>query len=71
MLTAFGILLETRELAWQAEPALERALHLYRQGTADFADCLHAGLCDEAGRQPLLTFDAKAAKLDGARLLTR
>jgi predicted nucleic-acid-binding protein len=66
---AFTALLETQELEFQGEPALERAIHLYRQGTAEFADCLHAGQCEAAERLPLLTFDAKAARLPDVRLL--
>ena len=62
---AFTALLETRELEFEAEEALERALHAWRQGGADFADCLHAGLCAAAGRAPLLSFDEKAARLAG------
>jgi AbrB family looped-hinge helix DNA binding protein len=45
VLGTFNVLLETQELEFQDEPALERALGLYRQGSADFADCLHAGQC--------------------------
>ena len=69
VLATFVALLETRELQLQFELALEQALHRYRSGTADFADCLHAGLSDAAGCPPLLTFDAKAALLDGVRLV--
>jgi predicted nucleic-acid-binding protein len=65
VLQAFTALLETQELEFQAEEALERALHAYRSGGADFADCLHAGLCAGAGRAPLLSFDEKAARLAG------
>jgi predicted nucleic-acid-binding protein len=71
VLTTFTALLETQELELQFEAALERALHLYRQGTADFADCLHAGLSEAAAQAPLLTFDAKAARLDGVHLIRR
>ncbi len=69
LLLAINTLLETRELEFQAEPALERALHQYRQGTADFADCLHAGTCWAEGKTPMLTLDAKAARLADAELL--
>ncbi len=69
VLTTFVALLETRELQLQFELALEQALHLYRFGSADFADCLHAGLSEAAGRAPLLTLDAKAAQLEGVRLV--
>lgn len=70
LLSTFTALLETQELELQFEAALERALHLYRQGAAEFADCVHAGLADGAGRAPLLTFDAKAARLAGVQLLS-
>jgi predicted nucleic-acid-binding protein len=69
VLRTFNALLETQELEFQAEDALEQALHFYRQGSADFADCLHAGQCRAADRQPLLTFDEKAARLPGFHLL--
>ena len=69
LLLALTALLETRELEFQAEDAVERALHAYRQGAADFADCLHAGLCAAAGRAPMLTFDEKAARLAEAELI--
>ncbi len=69
ILRTFTALLETHELEFQFEAGLEVALHLYRQGVADFADCLHAGLCSAAGKSPLLTFDEKAAKLEDVELL--
>ena len=69
VLQAFTALLETQELKFQAEEALERALHAYRLSSADFADCLHAGLCAAAGWAPLLTFDEKAARLAGIELM--
>lgn len=69
VIQAFTALLETQELVFEAEGALERAVHAYRQSTADFADCLHAGLCAGAGRAPLLTFDEKASRLAGTELV--
>ena len=69
LLQTLNALLETRELELQDEAALESALHLYRNGSADFADSLHAGLCGAAGKGTLLTFDEKAARLPGAKLL--
>ena len=69
VLSAFTALLETHELDFQTEDAVERALHLYREGAAEFADCLHAGLCGAAGRSPLLTFDKQAARLASVELL--
>ena len=69
VLTTFVALLETRELQLQFELALEQALHLCRFGSADIADCLHAGLSEATRRAPLLTLDAKAAQLEGVRLV--
>jgi predicted nucleic-acid-binding protein len=69
ILHAMNALLEARELEFQAEPAIERALHSYRLGSADFADCLHAGICGAESKAPMLTFDGKAAKLADTKLL--
>lgn len=69
VLSAFNALLETQELEFQDEPALERALGFYRQSSADFADCLHAGQCGSAGRLPMITFDEAAARLPSVELL--
>ena len=69
VLQTFNALLETQELEFQGEAALERALHLYRQGNAEFADCLHAGICGAADRLPLVTFDVNAARLPGIELV--
>jgi len=63
-------LLSSVELSFESEAALEVALVLYSQGTADYSDCLHVALASAAGEQPLWTFDKAAAKVDGARLLT-
>lgn len=65
----FNALLETQELEFQVEAALERALHSYRQGAAEFADCLHAGLCGAADRAPLLSFDKTASRLPDVEVL--
>ena len=62
-------LLSAAELSFESEQALEAALHLYRSGSADFADCLHIALAARAGELPLMTFDERAAKVAGAQLL--
>jgi predicted nucleic-acid-binding protein len=67
LLAGFVAMLETQEFERQHEGALERALDLLRRGSADFADCLHAGASHADERGPLLMFDVKAAKLDGVR----
>ena len=62
-------LLETREIEFQDEGSVERALFFYRSKNADFAECLHLGCAVTHERLPLVTFDAHAARLDGAQLL--
>ncbi len=72
LILALDALLGAPELDWMDEIAVERALYLYKQdGAPDFADCLHISLADVAGHGPLLTFDTRAATLDGAQLLGR
>lgn len=71
ILHALNGLLEVRELEFQFEPALERALHAFRESPAEFSDCMHAGLSSAAGRSPMLTFDVKAARLPDVKLLGR
>mgnify|MGYP000210970423 CR=1 FL=1 len=43
----------------------------FRNGSADFADCLHVALATQAGEQPLWTFDKGTAKVSGAQLLAK
>lgn len=64
-------LLSAAELSFESERALEVALHLFREGAAEFADCVHVALASQAGEQPLWTFDKRAARVPGATLLTR
>jgi predicted nucleic-acid-binding protein len=62
-------LLETRELAFEAEAVLEQALYDFENSSADFADCLMLANYRPAGCAAMVTFDAKAAKLPGVELL--
>ena len=68
-IAALSNLLSAAELSFESERALEVALHLYRDGAADFADCVHAALAAQAGETPWWTFDKAAAKLSGAAFL--
>ncbi len=69
VLQVLSNLLSAAELSFDAERALEVALHLYREASADFADCVHVALAAAAGESPLWTFDKAAAKVAGARLV--
>ena len=71
VLLTLSSLFSAAELAFESERALEAALQLLRNGSADFADCLHVALAAQAGEQPLWTFDKNAAKVNGAQLLAR
>jgi predicted nucleic-acid-binding protein len=68
---ALSNLFSAAELTFESERALEVALQLYREGPADFADCLHIALAAQAGEQPLWTFDKGAAKASGAQFVGR
>ena len=62
-------LLETKELEFQDEASIERALLFHRSTNADFAECLHLGSAITHKQIPFLTFDQSAARLEGAELL--
>lgn len=64
-------LFSAAELTFESERALEVALQLYRENSADFADCLHVALAAQAGESPLWTFDKRAAKVHGAQSIGR
>lgn len=69
VLLTLSSLFSAAELSFESDRALEVALHLFRDSSADFADCLHVALATQAGEQPLWTFDKGAAKVSGAQLL--
>jgi predicted nucleic-acid-binding protein len=69
VLLVLSNLFSAAELTFESERALEVALQLYREGSADFADCLHIALASDAGEQPLWTFDKGAAQVPGAQLI--
>jgi predicted nucleic-acid-binding protein len=72
VMAALNALLDVTELEFQTEPALEHALWLFKQtGSRDFADCLHIALVSQTGQGPLLTFDERASRIEGAQFLTR
>ncbi|MDX9978671.1 MAG: type II toxin-antitoxin system VapC family toxin [Lentisphaeria bacterium] len=57
------LVVERHALAWAA-------LNDYAAGNADYADCLIARINREEGAEFTFTFDRKAAKGEGFRLLT-
>jgi len=62
-------LLRTKELVVEAADTVWKALRLYAGSSADFADCLIERACHEAQCEYTATFDTKAAKIAGMRLV--
>jgi predicted nucleic-acid-binding protein len=69
VIRAVSTLLMARELVFESEGALEQALASYEDGGADFGEYLHLALAQYGHALPLWTFDAKASKAAGAKLL--
>jgi len=67
---ALAALLSAVELRIDAETAVEAALSFYSQSRADFADCMHVALAQQAGEAPLWTFDRACARMEGAQAVT-
>lgn len=68
ILQTLRALLESGDILLEAEGAIEHACYLYEHSNADFADSLHLACCANENALPFLTFDAKASRLEGARL---
>lgn len=64
-------LLETEDVQIEHEGVLEHALSLYEESRADFADCLFVAEYAASRSGPMLTFDVRAARLPGARLVSQ
>ena len=63
----YSNLLQSVEVEFESESAVEIALLYYKTYTADFAGCLHTALAGEAHHAPLFTFDKKATRIPGTR----
>lgn len=64
-LAALRSLLETSELSFEDEPAIEEALFHWQDSSCGFADCLIAAHNRRLGCRATATFDVKAARLPG------
>lgn len=62
-------LLRTKEIVVAQADTVWKALRLFRDGQADFADCLIERSANEAGCSHTATFDRNAAKTCGMRLI--
>jgi predicted nucleic-acid-binding protein len=66
ILGLFRAALETRELAFEDEAAVEEALFNWQDGLSGFSDCLIVAHNRQLGCRSTATFDARAARLPGA-----
>ena len=66
---ALDLLLNDESLAVERPELAAEALRLFRESSADFADCLILAVSRAANELPLATFDDAAGRLPGARRL--
>ena len=70
IIEALTAVLDTQSIEIEDEGAVARAVYLWRDVTAGFADCLIAERHLSLGAQSTMTFDKKAAKRAGMQLLS-
>jgi predicted nucleic-acid-binding protein len=66
ILGLFRAALETRELAFEDEAAIEEALFNWQEDLSGFSDCLIVAHNRQLGCRSTATFDGRAARLPGA-----
>ena len=62
---AISSLLDATDIQFEDEPTIEEALFIWKDATADFADCLIGAKNRRMGCRATATFDVKASKLPG------
>ncbi|OIP06844.1 MAG: twitching motility protein PilT [Betaproteobacteria bacterium CG2_30_59_46] len=65
IIEAISGLLNATDVQFEDESAIEEALFIWKDATADFADCLIGAKNRRMGCRATATFDVKAAKLSG------
>ena len=63
IIEAISSLLDASDVQFEDEPATEEALFMWKDTTADFADCLIGAKNRRSGCRATASFDAKASKL--------
>ena len=63
ILEAISGLLDATDVQFEDEPVIEEAIFAWKEGAADFADCLIGARNRRLGCQATVTFDAKASRL--------
>jgi len=65
IVAALAMVLASEQTHLESAAAVERALHAFEEGTADFADYIARESAFSAGAQALVTFDAVAQREPG------
>lgn len=65
IIEAISGLLDSTDVRFEDESTIEMALFIWKDTTADFADCLIGVINRRLGCQATATFDVKACKLPG------
>ena len=63
IIEAISGLLDANDVQFEDEPAIEEAIFIWKESTADFADCLIGAKNRRLGCRATATFDLKASKL--------
>jgi predicted nucleic-acid-binding protein len=63
LIGAISGLLDSIEIQFEDEPSIEEALFMWKDSTADFADCLIGAKNRRLGCRSTATFDVKASQL--------
>lgn len=63
IIEAISGLMDASDVQFEDEPAIEEAIFIWKESTADFADCLIGAKNRRLGCRATATFDLKAAKL--------
>ncbi|HBQ61396.1 MAG TPA: PIN domain nuclease [Balneolaceae bacterium] len=62
-------MLHSTEIEFENDSIVTNALRLFENSSADFVDCLICEVNAHQGKSPTYTFDKKASKLKGMKLL--
>jgi predicted nucleic-acid-binding protein len=65
IIDAISGLLDAADVRFEDEPVIEEALFIWKDTTADFADCLIGAKNRRLGCRATATFDVKASRLPG------
>jgi len=65
IIEAISGLLDAADVQFEDEPAIEETLFIWKDTSADFADCLIGVRNIRMGCRATISFDAKASKLQG------